>query len=101
MKLCKPNFGFSGFPQNSVHPPYNSNGVGGIGSTLQNLFSGSPQQHYTSGYQGTYYDNNHYRNTNDNQQNNGAVKFGDESFAGDLAYQGYSEYRNKNLTSEI
>lgn len=93
LKLCKPNLGFS---NNPVHPQYNSNGVGGLGSTLQNLFNGTPQ--HASGYQGTYYDSNHYRNINDNQHSNGAVKFGDESIPEDLAYQGYyQEYRNKNL----
>lgn len=67
---------------------------------MQNFLNGPPQP---SGYQGTYYDSNHYRAFNNDQHNNGAIKFSDDSSVADLAYQGYSEYRNKNfnLTSEI
>ncbi|XP_063706268.1 uncharacterized protein LOC134835325 [Culicoides brevitarsis] len=62
--------------------------------------------HYSSAYHSSNYDHdnsNHYRNLNDNHNNNGAVKFNDDTSSGELAYQGYAEYRNnrnQNVTNE-
>lgn len=83
-------------------PQYNSNGIGGITSTLQNYFKGSPDS--TLGFHDSYYGTNNYRSQSDNPyNNNGVVKFNDNSDVDTVAYQGYSEYRNKivNFTSEL
>uniref|UniRef100_A0A336MHL8 CSON001867 protein n=1 Tax=Culicoides sonorensis TaxID=179676 RepID=A0A336MHL8_CULSO len=98
-KVCKPNFGLFKNPIQQYTPQYNSNGFGfgGASSNFQNYYK---ESHPTSDFSNLYHDNSHYRDANGYNQD--SIKFNDDSSIHDLPYQGYSEYRNKNVnfTSE-
>lgn len=92
MKLCKPSLGSSNFLSNPHPPLYNSDGIGGIGSTVHGLFNGDKFSNQQSPAYHNYY-SPHYRN---HYEQNGAVKFGDEELRPNSPYNGYSEYRDTN-----
>lgn len=98
LKLCKPSFGTPSFLANQHPPLYNSDGIGGIGSTVQGLFNGDKFSNQQSPAYHNYY-SPHYRN---HFEQNGAIKFGDDETIPNSPYHGYSEYRatNKDIKAQ-
>lgn len=107
-KLCRPqqqNFG--NYNANAIHPQYSAQGIG----------SANYHQHYVEpsgnyfkqgqGHSSSYADpySQYYRDANVETAHNensaggggGGVRFGDDNSGQSLAYQGYSEYRNKKV----
>lgn len=103
-KLCRPqqqNFG--NYNANAIHPQYSAQGMGSANyhqhyvEPSGNYFKQGHSSSYADPYSQYYRDANVETAHNENLAGGGGVRFGDDNSGQSLAYQGYSEYRNKKV----
>lgn len=95
-KICQPQHNNFLPEYNTGYHQYNNQG---LGTANYHHHTSGPSPYYKSQGTSNYADpyTNYYRESGQAEEN-GGVRFGeDHNHAQNLAYQGYSEYRNKNV----